>query len=170
MPDLIDLRPIIPTRALEILEAHGASLDELAEYSTAELESIKGIGPKWAKDIYESLALLRDTTPPEDELTELAPDFESLDFVDAGVDAIAAMPADTPVVLLNTESALELALGYLDEVGRHADTMVLRGKVADSGAAVVLETAIAILEGLRPGNLGPNLAQDVREAAGLTNG
>jgi hypothetical protein len=32
---------------------------------------------------------------------------------------------------------------------------------------VVLETAIAILEGLTPGTLGQNLAQDVRESAGL---
>jgi len=170
MPDLSELKPIIPSRALDILQKHGASIDELADYSTDDLEAINGIGPKWAKDIYNSLALMRNTTPPEpdDAADTLDADyFEEAEFLEAGVDAIAAMLPEEPIEPTNVEASLEMALGYLEEVGRFPDAEILRGKVEGSGAAVVLETAIAILEGLQCGTLGQNLAQDVRESAGL---
>ena len=164
MADLTPLEPYLPSTAIAILTREKQTLDKLRGYDLEQLEAIHGIGPKWAREIRNAVAII-DTAPPADE-TPLEPDYESLDFLNAGVDAIADMQPDEPAEPTKTDAALEMALGYLDECDRHADVEILRGKIEGSGTAAVLETAIAILEGLRPGNLGKNLAQDVREAAG----
>jgi hypothetical protein len=150
-PDLSELKDLIPSRALEILQAHGATLDELATYDQAQLEAIKGIGPKWAADILESLLLLRPPAPVA-EVDPLVP----IHIVE--VDEIE--PEET--ALPDDETALAMALRYLRECGRELDADAVR-VMAQSNLPTALTTAIAILEQSTPGTLGHNLAQDVRD-------
>ena len=161
MSDLSPLEPYLPSSAIAILIREHQTLAQLRTYDQEQLEAIHGIGPKWARDIRNAVAII-DAAPPDDESLEP-------DYIESGVDAIADMQPDAPAEPTNAEAALEKALEYLTECNRHADVEILRGKIESRGVAAVLETAIAILEGLRPGNLGKNLAQDVREMAGLAD-
>lgn len=175
-PDLSELKDLIPTRAIEVLEEHGASLDELADYDLAQLQAIKGIGPKWANDILESLSLLRTTEPPTADESLVPGYFESLDDeslsdLESTVDndattAIEPEHTDPPDFATPNETPLGMALRYLRECGRDVDADDVQ-VLAQSDEMLAVSRAIDILEGLPGGALPSNLAQDVREQAGL---
>jgi hypothetical protein len=63
------------------------------------------------------------------------------------------------------ETALAMALRFLGECGRTNDAENVK-ELAKSDGSLAVNTAIDILDGLTPGTLGKNLAQDVRERAG----
>jgi len=166
-PDLSELKDLIPARAIEVLEAHGASLDELSDYSLEQLEAIKGIGPKWASDIHESLALINAPTADE----TLVPgyfaslDDESLSDLETTIDNEEATAIDPdPPDAAGEETPLAMALRFLQECGRPVDAQNVE-ELAKADESLAVNTAINILDGLTPGTLGKNLAQDVRDKA-----
>lgn len=174
-PNLSPLFDRINARAYAILQQHGKTLEQLQEYTVEQLNEIKGIGDRWATDIRAAL----DSLQPVPAVTD-PPDWEYIDTDAPTAIELAHTPMDElsdaegatllEAVLIEVpddESPLDMALRYLRACGREADAEVLAGKVDRDGADAVTETAIAILEGLPGGELPKNLAQDVRERAGL---
>jgi len=175
--DLSPLYPKINARAYTILEQHGATLAQLQGYSLADLESINGIGPRWATDIQAALRSVGGEATNADEiLADIVDDMIDNDDDRTVIEmAHTPMPELTdyeaelllaailaPVEIPDDESPLDMALRHLEGQGRGADVAVLLGQVDSRGEDAVLETAIAILEGLPGGELPRNLANEVR--------
>lgn len=129
------LRPLISDRAYQLLLAHGAPLEDLTVMDAQQLaDEVRGVGPVLGAEIAAAIARLNtDTTAPEPQ--SLAP---------------------------NYQPALEEALMLLTEIGRPIDVANLKIRLQSEPPAPVVETAIAIFEGLPGGNLGANLAAQVR--------
>ena len=175
-----DLSPIydhINLRAYTILKEHGATLAQLQGYSLEDLEAINGIGPRWATDIQAALRSVGGEATNADEILADIVDDMIADPDDRTVIELAHAPIDeltddessellaailAPVEIPDDESPLDMALRHLEGQGRGADVAVLLGQVDSRGEDAVLETAIAILEGLPGGELPRNLANEVR--------
>ena len=144
------------TEPTPIALAHAPIADLTDDEAEILLEAI--LTPNGSDD--EPTAIELPAPEPQADRTEPPPTIEPITISDLAV--IVNMIGDPSAPPPTDETPLAMAMRYLRACGREADVEVLLGKVDRDGAELVVETAIAILEGLPGGELPRNLAAEVR--------